>query len=70
VVPDVSLPEFLLATAANAPAATAIIDAASQRRVSYGELAASVRRVAAGLAACGLRPGQTLAIMAPNCASS
>jgi acyl-CoA synthetase (AMP-forming)/AMP-acid ligase II len=66
VVPDVSLPEFLLATAAKAPEATAIIDAESRRRVRYGELADAVRRVAAGLAACGLRPGQTLAIMAPN----
>ena len=65
-MPDVSLPDFLLATAAKAPGATAVIDAGSGRTVRYGQLADAVRRVAAGLAACGLRPGQTLAIMAPN----
>jgi acyl-CoA synthetase (AMP-forming)/AMP-acid ligase II len=66
VVPDISLPEFLLATAAEQAERPAIIDAASGRTLHYGELADGVRRVASGLAALGLRPGNVLAIMAPN----
>jgi len=66
VVPDVSLPELLLATAFCQAERTAILDAASGRVVRYRELADQVRRVAAGLAAHGLVPGQTFAIIAPN----
>jgi acyl-CoA synthetase (AMP-forming)/AMP-acid ligase II len=66
VVPDVSLPEFMLATAFCQAERTAILDAATGRVVRYRELADQVRRVAAGLAAHGLIPGQTFAIIAPN----
>jgi hypothetical protein len=44
----------------------AVTDAVSGRTLSYGELASAVRGVAAGLAAHGLRPGDTFAILAPN----
>jgi acyl-CoA synthetase (AMP-forming)/AMP-acid ligase II len=66
VVPDTSLPEFLLATATQQAERAAIIDASSGRTLSYAELADGVRRVASGLAALGLRPGDVFAIMAPN----
>ena len=66
IVPAVSLPEFLLSIAAEFADRTAIIDAVSGRALRYGELADGVRRVAAGLAARGLRPGETFAILAPN----
>ena len=66
VVPDVSLPEFLLATAFCQAGRPAIIDAASGRVLRHRELADQVRHVAAGLAAQGLLPGQTFAIIAPN----
>ena len=66
VVPETSLPEFLLATAAQQAERAAIIDASSGRTLSYAELADGVRRVASGLAALGLRPGNVFAIMAPN----
>jgi acyl-CoA synthetase (AMP-forming)/AMP-acid ligase II len=65
-VPGVSLPEFLLAIAADQAERPAVIDAASGRMLRYGELADAMRRVAAGLAALGLRPGDVLAILAPN----
>jgi acyl-CoA synthetase (AMP-forming)/AMP-acid ligase II len=65
-VPGVSLPEFLLAIAADQAERPAVIDAASGRMLRYGELADALRRVAAGLAALGLRPGDVLAILAPN----
>ena len=44
----------------------ALIDAASGRRITYGQLTPLVRRAAAGLAARGFRHGDTLAIYAPN----
>ena len=66
VVPETSLPEFLLATATQQAERAAIIDASSGRTLSYAELADGVRRVASGLAALGLRPGNVFAIMAPN----
>jgi acyl-CoA synthetase (AMP-forming)/AMP-acid ligase II len=44
----------------------ALIDAASGRAITYGQLAPLVRRAAAGLAARGFRQGDTLAIYAPN----
>jgi len=65
-VPDLSLPGALLGVAAERPGQAAITDAATGRTVTYGELADGVRRVAAGLAANGLRPGGTFAILAPN----
>jgi len=66
VVPETSLPEFLLATATQQAERAAIIDASSGRTLSYAELADGVRRVASGLATLGLRPGNVFAIMAPN----
>lgn len=65
-VPAISLPECLLATAAESPGRPAIIDAASGRTIRYEELADGVLRVAAGLTALGLRPGDAFAILAPN----
>src|SRR5207237_2796848 len=65
-VPDISLPELLLVTAAEQAERPAVIDASSGRTLHYGELAEGVRRVASGLAALGLRPGNVFAIMAPN----
>jgi acyl-CoA synthetase (AMP-forming)/AMP-acid ligase II len=66
VVPDISLPDFLLASAAERAERPAVIDASSGRALHYGELADGVRRAASGLAALGLRPGHVFAIMAPN----
>src|SRR2546429_8577868 len=66
LVPDISLPELLLVTAAEQAERPAVIDASSGRTLHYGELAEGVRRVASGLAALGLRPGDVFAIMAPN----
>ena len=66
VVPDTSLPGFLLATATQRAERAAIIDASSGRTLNYAELADGVRRIASGLAALGLRPGNVFAIMAPN----
>ncbi|MEJ2861320.1 AMP-binding protein [Actinomycetospora flava] len=65
-VPDLSLPDFLLRAADDRPDAPAVIDAASGRTVTYGELRRDVRRCAVGLRRRGMRPGDVLAIVAPN----
>jgi acyl-CoA synthetase (AMP-forming)/AMP-acid ligase II len=65
-IPDVTLPEFVLAGAAGRGAKPAIVDGASGRVLTYAELAVGVRRCAAGLATRGLRPGEVFAIMMPN----
>lgn len=64
--PEVSLPEFVLARASELGSHPALIDGATGRTVTYAELAEGVRRVAAGLAARGLRKGDVFAILAPN----
>jgi acyl-CoA synthetase (AMP-forming)/AMP-acid ligase II len=65
-VPNVSVPEFLLATAAQHADKPALVDASDGRSLSYEALADGIHRVAAGLGARGLRPGDAFAIMAPN----
>ncbi|MBV9358050.1 MAG: 4-coumarate--CoA ligase family protein, partial [Chloroflexi bacterium] len=44
----------------------ALVDASSGRTLSYGQLAADVRRVAAGLAARGFGKGDVLGLYSPN----
>ena len=44
----------------------ALIDGPSGATITYAELAARIDRAAAGLAARGLRPGDVLALWAPN----
>jgi acyl-CoA synthetase (AMP-forming)/AMP-acid ligase II len=63
-VPDLPLPEFLLA--GRHPDRPAIVEGPSGRTVTYGELATGVRRTAAGFAARGLRRGDVVAVLAPN----
>ena len=63
-VPDLPLPDFLLA--GKAPDRPAIVDGPSGRGLTYGELADGVRRVAAGFAARGLGTGEAVALLAPN----
>lgn len=51
---------------AHADERPALVDGTSSRTVSYADLAARVDSVAAGLAARGFRPGDGLAVWAPN----
>jgi len=65
-IPEVSLTEYVLGDAAQRGDKPAIIDGASGRTLSYAQLADSVRRAAAGLAAHGMREGDVLGIFSPN----
>ncbi|MGH3166567.1 MAG: AMP-binding protein, partial [Trebonia sp.] len=65
-IPDQELSAFTLAGAGDYPGRTALIDAASGRRLSYGDLRAQVDRFAGGLAQLGVGRGDVVAIALPN----
>ena len=65
-IPDVPLHEAVLASAAERGDQPALIDGPSGRTITYAQLAAAVRQVAAGLAARGFRKGDAFAIYLPN----
>lgn len=69
--PDVTIPEtaftpFVLQRAGKIAGKTALIDGATGRRTSYGELVQGIRRVAANLSARGFRQGDVFAIYSFN----
>jgi acyl-CoA synthetase (AMP-forming)/AMP-acid ligase II len=70
-LPDVeaggaTVPELVLRHADRLGDKPALTDAASGRTIGYRQLAAGIERVAAGLAARGFWPGDTLALYGPN----
>src|SRR5256886_4838495 len=65
-VPDVALHRFVLAGAAERADQPALIDGPSGRALTYGQLAAGVERLAAGLTARGFRRGDVLALFMPS----
>ena len=65
-VPDVPLTDFVLANAERLSDKPALIDATTDRTVTYAQLAESVRAMAAGLAGRGFGKGDTFAHFAPN----
>ena len=65
-VPEQELSEFVLAGAREHAGRPAVIDAVSGRRLSYGDLAAQVDRVAGGLAGLGVGKGSVVAVLLPN----
>src|SRR5436190_22179416 len=66
VIPDLTLPQFVLGAAFRRGSKPALVDAATGQQVSYADLADAVREVGAGLSARGLRPGDVLALCAQN----
>jgi long-chain acyl-CoA synthetase len=63
--PRITLPEMLNETARKFPRRTALIYFGS--RITYGQLLDHVRRCAAGLQARGVKKGDRVALMLPNC---
>jgi len=66
-VPDLTLPQFVLGAAHRRGSKPALVDAATGHELSYAGLADAVRETSAGLSARGVRPGDVLALCAPNC---
>jgi acyl-CoA synthetase (AMP-forming)/AMP-acid ligase II len=65
-IPNVSVPEFVLAAGRERPDAPALIDGLTGDTITHGRLAAHVDRVAANLHARGLRKGDVVAVFCPN----
>src|SRR5271165_5412282 len=65
-VPSTTVPEFIRERARGQSDTIALVEAVTERSVTYGELDRLIGRVAAGLAAIGLKPGDTLLMFAPN----
>lgn len=65
-VPALTVPEFIRQRMRRDPAAVAIVDGMTGREIRYGELDRLIGRCAAGLAAQGFRPADTLFICSPN----
>ena len=65
-IPDLPLTDFVLARAVELGERSAMIDAPSGRTISYAQLAAAVRAVAAGLAERGFGKGDVFAHFASN----
>jgi long-chain acyl-CoA synthetase len=57
----------ILEACARYPHKTAIIDSSCDRRIIYSEYAELVEKIARGLVAAGLMPGEVIAIYLPNC---
>jgi acyl-CoA synthetase (AMP-forming)/AMP-acid ligase II len=65
-IPDLPLHELVLAGAAERGNRAAVVDGPTGRALTYGQLAAGVRQLAAGLAARGFGKGDVFAVYAPN----
>jgi acyl-CoA synthetase (AMP-forming)/AMP-acid ligase II len=65
-IPDVSITDYVLRHAARLGDKPALIDGPTGRTLTYGGLAESVRRAAAGLTRLGFRKGDVFAIYSPN----
>ncbi len=65
-IPAVSVTDYVLRKVDTQPDATAFVDGTSGRKVSYAQLSQQIRALAGGLAARGIGPGTTWALMAPN----
>ena len=65
-IPDVSFTEFVFRDAPGRSGKPALIDGPSGRVITYGQLAESIRQMAAGLAQRGFGKGDVFGIYCPN----
>jgi acyl-CoA synthetase (AMP-forming)/AMP-acid ligase II len=65
-IPEIPLTDFVLQRAAEYGDRVALIDGPTGRSYTFNEVAANIRRVAAGLAARGFGKGDVFAILSPN----
>ena len=65
-IPDAPLTDVVLRTAGEHPDDVALVDAATGRALTFGQLLNEVRRLAAGLSARGIGKGDVVALWSPN----
>ncbi len=65
-IPEVPLTEFVMHRAAELGDKPALIEAATGRKISYSELADSIKRVAVSLSQRNIRKGDVVGILSPN----
>jgi len=65
-IPDIPITEFTLRRADSMPDRPAIVDGVTGRVVTFAQLKHSIHSLAGGLAERGFKPGDTLALVAPN----
>jgi acyl-CoA synthetase (AMP-forming)/AMP-acid ligase II len=65
-IPEVSLTQLILESAGRYRNKAALVEGATGRTITYGELAERIERAAASLYARGFRKGDCLAIFSPN----
>jgi acyl-CoA synthetase (AMP-forming)/AMP-acid ligase II len=66
-IPDMPLAQFIFQRAEARADRPALIEGATGRALTYGQLARAIERAAAGLASRGFKKGDVFAIYAPNC---
>jgi acyl-CoA synthetase (AMP-forming)/AMP-acid ligase II len=66
VVPDLPVTAYVLQGADGYPDRPALVDAPTGRTYTYAQLSSMIHSFAGGLAARGLRHGDTIALMSPN----
>ena len=65
-IPSTPITEYVLQCADAVPDRLALVDGPSGRSYTYGQLSSLIHSFAGGLAARGLGPGDTIALMSPN----
>jgi len=65
-IPEITFPEYVLRKADRFPDKPAMIDGASGRTLTYGQLAGAIKKAAVGLAKRGFGKGDVFAIYSPN----
>jgi acyl-CoA synthetase (AMP-forming)/AMP-acid ligase II len=65
-IPDITITAHVLRHAATQPDRVALVDGPSGRSYTFAEFSDAVHRFAGGLVGRGFRPGDVLALMAPN----
>ncbi|WP_138734263.1 4-coumarate--CoA ligase family protein [Modestobacter excelsi] len=65
-IPEVSVPQFVLAGATERADRPALVDGLSGETITHGELASHVERMAAALATRGIGKGDVVAVFSPN----
>ena len=65
-IPEVSVPELVLAAARERADQVALVDATTGRSMTYGQFADTVERIAGALARRGIGRGDVVGVFAPN----